>query len=280
MSESPAVASAEPAGPHVAGRVRLLQYFGLVVLSLAVWVALLLAAFGKGPAVLLHAGRLPGTAIVLYGTGLYVILLGAAAWVWTRDGGRIPFVFSGPKLFEGLAVGGVSLAVLLGVQAALGWISMRTGTRLAPVEVLSAAAVAMAFAVSEEILFRGFILGLLARDLPPGAAIVASAAIFALAHFLHPLDLRSVALPFIGLLCAGAVLASMRLRSRSLWPGVGLHASWVWYITVTGQTRLLALHAPAWTQAGSLAANPLALAALGLIYLWFRRRYPARSSSA
>ena len=263
--------------PRVSGRVRLLQYFGVVVTALALWVALLLLAFGQGPAVLLHAGRLPEAAIVLYGIGLYVILLGSAAWVWTRDGQQIRIGFSAIKLFEGLAVGGVSLAVVIGLQAALGWLSLGTGARLSAIEMLSAAAVAMAYAVSEEILFRGFILGLLARDLAPEAAVVASAAIFALAHFLHAIDLRTVALPFLGLAAAGVVLASMRLRSRSIWPGVGLHASWVWYITVTGQGRLLAVHAPSWAQAGSLAANPLALLALVAIYGWFKRRYPAGS---
>ena len=280
MSCGSAVSPGGPVAPRVSGRVRLLQYLGLVVLSLALWVAVLLLAFGKSPAALLHTGQLPEAAIVLYGVGLYVILLGSAAWVWTRDAGGIRFGFSAEKLLEGLAIGGMSLAVLVGIQAALGWISLRTGARLPALEVLSAAAVAMAYAISEEILFRGFVLGLLARDLAPGPAIVASSAIFALAHFLHPLDLRSAALPFAGLFGAGALLASMRLRSRSLWPGIGLHASWIWYITVTGQVGLLAVHAPAWAQAGSLAANPLALLALVAIYLWFRRRYPARFASA
>lgn len=67
----------------------------------------------------------------------------------------------------------------------------------------------------EEIFFRGFIFMGLRQVMPVGVAIVASAFLFAVAHA----DLGSFAVLFI----IGIVLAFMRWRTRSLWPGIFLH---------------------------------------------------------
>ena len=67
----------------------------------------------------------------------------------------------------------------------------------------------------EEIFFRGFIFMGLRRAMPVGIAIVASSFLFAIAHA----DLGSFAVLFI----IGIVLAFIRWRTRSLWPGIFLH---------------------------------------------------------
>lgn len=67
----------------------------------------------------------------------------------------------------------------------------------------------------EEIFFRGFIFMGLRSAMPVGVAIVASAFLFAVAHA----DLGSFAVLFI----IGIVLAFIRWRTRSLWPGIFLH---------------------------------------------------------
>ncbi|MEO8971817.1 MAG: type II CAAX endopeptidase family protein [Ktedonobacteraceae bacterium] len=67
----------------------------------------------------------------------------------------------------------------------------------------------------EEIFFRGFIFMGLRQVMPVGVAIVASAFLFAVAHA----DLGSFAVLFI----IGIVLAFIRWRTRSIWPGIFLH---------------------------------------------------------
>jgi len=67
----------------------------------------------------------------------------------------------------------------------------------------------------EEIFFRGFIFMGLRKVMPVGVAIIASSFLFAVAHA----DLGSFAVLFV----IGIVLAFMRWRTRSLWPGIFLH---------------------------------------------------------
>jgi membrane protease YdiL (CAAX protease family) len=87
----------------------------------------------------------------------------------------------------------------------------------APYSTLAALVVAVAVApICEEIFFRGFVLTGLRRRLPVWGAIVVSALIFGMAHA----DAGS----FAPLVVIGLVLAVVRWRSESLWPGIALHA--------------------------------------------------------
>jgi membrane protease YdiL (CAAX protease family) len=74
--------------------------------------------------------------------------------------------------------------------------------------------------VVEEILFRGVVFGWLRGRMPAAAAAVISAALFSLAH-LGWMD-WSLLLPVFGI---GLVLAGLYHQSRSLWPGILVHAS-------------------------------------------------------
>ena len=257
------------------GWVRLLQYLRLVIVGAIVWVALLLLVFGRPVTALAHSETLPQLAIALYGVGLYAMLLGGAAYLWRKDGGVFAVRFSPANLAEGWILGLVGLGLLVAIERGAGWITPRAGAHIDPLGLFTAAIVGMLFAVSEEVLFRGFVLGLLRRDLAPFGALAASATIFALAHYLHPFDWRTVLLPLAGLWSAGALLASCRLRTGSLWLGIGLHASWVWYITASGQQRWWSIHDSLWTGGGSPAAGLLGPLLLGLTYMWVRRRHRA-----
>jgi membrane protease YdiL (CAAX protease family)/RNA polymerase subunit RPABC4/transcription elongation factor Spt4 len=71
--------------------------------------------------------------------------------------------------------------------------------------------------LAEEAFFRGFIFGGLRRWLRPGWAIVLSAAVFGIAHFI-PL----IMLPIFGL---GVLLASIAYSRKSLVPSIFAHAT-------------------------------------------------------
>jgi len=116
--------------------------------------------------------------------------------------------------------------------------------------VVGTAAVVAAF---EEFFFRGLLLGLFLRMMKPIPASVVVSVIFALIHFVRPVkekilpedvnamtgfDYLGMALSGIGgsenfwwgaltLFVAGLLLAWVRLSTKSLWLGIGIHAGWI-----------------------------------------------------
>ncbi len=69
--------------------------------------------------------------------------------------------------------------------------------------------------VTEELYFRGLLLGRFAATLGSAAAVVATSGLFALAHF------QPAAFPVI--LAIGAIFALLRLKTDSIWPPMVVH---------------------------------------------------------
>lgn len=88
--------------------------------------------------------------------------------------------------------------------------------------VLLALLVVCVAPVVEELVFRGVLLSGLAHRMPVGWAIVASAVIFGCIHLP---DFRFSWYPIPALILLGLVLAWLRVRTRSLWPSITLHAT-------------------------------------------------------
>jgi len=111
---------------------------------------------------------------------------------------------------------------------------------------------ALSVAVIEEILFRGFILGLFLKSMSARAAAVWTTAIFAAVHFMKPAEgvvvenveagtgfwlIASILAnfarvdfflaEFCTLVAVGWVLVKARLATGQLWLPLGLHAGWV-----------------------------------------------------
>lgn len=119
--------------------------------------------------------------------------------------------------------------------------------------LLGGLAGAFGLAVFQEILFRGIAMGIFLRAMRPSAALGISAVLFALVHFLNPVNgvhvfdpdaggvgfelLRKIAARFADppaifgtftpLLALGGVLAYARWRTASLWLPIGLHGGWI-----------------------------------------------------
>lgn len=69
--------------------------------------------------------------------------------------------------------------------------------------------------VTEELYFRGLLLGRIATVLGSTAAVIATSGFFALAHF------QPAAFPVI--LAIGAIFAVLRLKTDSIWPPMAVH---------------------------------------------------------
>lgn len=87
----------------------------------------------------------------------------------------------------------------------------------------------------EELLFRGLLLSAMLKHWNTAVAVAASSLVFALVH-LPGLQYQWYAVP--NLLLLAVLLAALRLRSGSIWPGVLAHASnnlvavVTWFITI------------------------------------------------
>jgi uncharacterized protein len=250
--------------------------FLLIVVVL--WLPFALPLYGLAGRGLLPGGDLFPTAL------LYVVfLLVLPRWeravrAETRPWGKVGFVGRrelGQGMATGALMGSLSLVLLAAVQLALGWAVLDSdgarGVSLLQTALIGALA-ATAVGWSEEVLFRGWLLRELEQGWLPGVALGATSLIFAIAHFIKPLNAILALLPqFVGLLLLGLVLGWARRipvghNKTGLGHPVGLHAGLVWgyYLLEVGNLLHPTGVVPAWVT--GLDGNPLA-GLLGLTLL-------------
>lgn len=131
------------------------------------------------------------------------------------------------RLVTGFAVGLVCYAAVFGVRLAAGAVTVEglRGAGAVVGLVLTGLMVAGYQAVSEEVVFRGALMGLLPRPLGPVLVVAISVVVFVAYH--APKWESLVRTPFaVHLALAGTGFAVAYLRTGSLWLGIGLHAGW------------------------------------------------------
>jgi membrane protease YdiL (CAAX protease family) len=212
---------------------------------------------------------------------------------WAKIGfaGRWPLA---QGMAMGAMLGALSLGILAMVQIALGWATLSSGgargLELIQIALVGAAA-AIAVGWSEEVLFRGWLLRELEQSWRPAVALGATSLIFAIAHFIKPLDAMLALLPqFLGLLLLGLVLGWARripvgAGKTGLGHPVGLHAGLVWgyYLLQVGELLETTAAVPTWIT--GIDGNPLAgllgvtlLAGLGVVI--FRQSHPSTAHNS
>jgi membrane protease YdiL (CAAX protease family) len=142
----------------------------------------------------------------LYGLGFRRTPLGPAiAWVV----GGLVVVLVGSDLYA-LVIHALNLHAQTNTD------TLMQEAKTMPLTVIGALAGSVFVApLCEEIFFRGFLLGGLLRGMRPVVAVIVSALLFAIAHALIG--------SFAPLLLIGLVLAVVRWRTGSLWPGMAIH---------------------------------------------------------
>jgi membrane protease YdiL (CAAX protease family) len=237
---------------------RLLLYLAAVLL-LGALVAPLLFSLGQ----LLIAHRiLPGLARFDFETYFHrALLIVALLLLWPlfralqirrwRDLGLEKNRRATADVFAGFVIAAIPLLCCGAVLIALHIYSLRQSFLWQKMpDVLVAASVVP---VVEELFFRGFILGLLLRSCSRVFALLFTSALFSIIHFLKAPDRTTpndavnwssgfvsiahsfsqfsdpllLAAGFLTLFAVGCILADARLRTRSLWLAIGLHAGWI-----------------------------------------------------
>ncbi len=168
---------------------------------------------------------------------------------------------NGQDLIVGLGFGLLSLLGLLAIEGLLGWLGWQIPDLAGLSKViLEGVAIALGVGFAEELLFRGWLLDELHRDYRPGVAIAVNGTIFALLHFIKPIEAMIRNLPaFPGLLLLGLTLVSAKKAGQGrLGLPIGFHGGLVcgYYIINTGQLVQYSGAVPEWVT--GMDHNPIA----------------------
>ncbi|MBD2663869.1 abortive infection protein [Richelia sinica FACHB-800] len=186
--------------------------------------------------------------------------------------------FNGVDLLSGLAIGLLSLLIVFGLEGALGWLVWQQPQTSLSGIILEGLLVGLGIGFAEELLFRGWLLDELERDYNPQLAAWIDAIVFALAHFIKPLEAIIHTLPqFPALVLLGLTQVwGKRWRHGRLGLPIGLHGGLVWgyYIINVGELTQYSGIVPEWIT--GLNNNPLQ-GVMGIIFmgglaLWMRSK--------
>jgi uncharacterized protein len=249
--------------------------FTLLLATLAAALGVRMAG-GAGFAVLLAAALLAG----------WVPLV----WVDGRPPGALGFPLDRRAIGHSLAgtgIGGALLGaavLLLAVASTARWVADAGTTREYVAVLASTFAFFAVAAAMEEALFRGYAFQALVQGIGAGPAVLASSALFAVAHGSNP---NVAPLGIANIFLAGVMLAVAYLRTRSLWFATGVHLGWNWtmatlldfpvsgFVSDTPLYSAVATGPELWTGGafGPEAGIPATLAiAGGTAWLWRTRR--------
>ncbi len=162
------------------------------------------------------------------------------------------------SLFRGLLLGLTTLIIVFFLESVLGLIDWHWENRHKLLTVApSIAILALAIAMVEEIVFRGFILKELTQDYPYWSAAIISSLIFALLHLVWE---RQTTLPQIpGLWLMGIVLViAVIVDHGSLGLAWGLHTGWIWALSSIDSAQILTYAQPEKPWLTGIHQQPLA----------------------
>lgn len=162
-----------------------------------------------------------------------VVALLLTTWFMTRFVDRRPLVSVGlvldralpGQVFLGAALGAGLMGLVVVLIGWLGGVQIQSGHLEGGAfsVLLYYFVVHLNYAVLEELLARGYLLQTLIEGVGTVPALLISALGFALLHFDNP-NLNPVGLINLGL--AGLFLGLLVLKTKSLWPAIGLHFAW------------------------------------------------------
>ena len=162
------------------------------------------------------------------------------------------------SLARGLGLGISSLAVVFGTEYLLGWINWHPENRQRLRSVcLPILGLGLWIGITEELIFRGFLINQLEEDYFIWIAAAISSLIFALSHLIWEPKKTIPQLP--GLWLMGIVLLGARLADGgSLALAIGLHSGWIWGLSCLEEAQLISYTGKGSVWMTGAAKQPLA----------------------
>jgi membrane protease YdiL (CAAX protease family) len=226
---------------------RLLLFLGMIVLLWVPFASIWLFGTGWTWGKELTNTQNIGTTVLLYLT-IPTVLWGFSKFLDHKPFSQYGLVrdrrnFLGFGL--GLSLGSVLYASLLLIQGAFGWITfdlshLQTAGPL-PLLLLTGFVEGVGIAFMEELLFRGFLVNQFGRDYGLTSAQYLTSLVFAVTHFIRPLDAILATWPqFLGLWAFGLVLVYCRWWTNNrLGLGIGFHGGCVWVLVLVNSIGLV-----------------------------------------
>ena len=172
------------------------------------------------------------------------------------------------ELVQGLAIGFWFCLGLFVTEALLGWIKIVSPEVSLLKTVAEGLLSALGIGLAEELVFRGWLIDELQRDYSQKTTMWIGATVFALAHFLKPLEeIVRTAITFPALILLGLILILAKNKyGDRLGICIGIHAGLVWgyYIVNVGGLIEYGDRVPVWIT--GVDNNPIA-GVMGLIFL-------------
>lgn len=155
-----------------------------------------------------------------------------AAWTLLKNWDHLPIADLGLSLkgrtkdiFWGTFVALAIYAVGFGILYAMGEVEI-AAVHFSAYELLLSWILMLLVALTEEIAFRGFVLGhLLTAGANRFVALFLSSALFSLMHIFNP---NFSLIAFLNILLAGILIGSTYIYTRNLWFAIALHLFWNW----------------------------------------------------
>ncbi|GAB1540072.1 type II CAAX endopeptidase family protein [Scytonema sp. NUACC21] len=185
---------------------------------------------------------------------------------------------NGVDLLRGLAIGVISVLILFGIEGVLGWLVWQQPNIFLLKIVLEGFIIGLGIGFAEELFFRGWLLDELQRDYSPSLSLWINGVVFAVLHFIKPIEAIIHTLPqFPALVLLGLTQVwSKRWRRGRLGLAMGLHGglAWGYYIINVGNLITYSGQVPDWVT--GVNKNPLAglmgLLLLVVLAFWIRGR--------
>jgi hypothetical protein len=209
--------------------------------------------------------------------------------VWGKQVYKQPHIFAdyglefsrpnGVDFVKGLAIGLISILIVFSLQGLFGWLVWQQPKLTISLwkVVLPGFLVGFGYGFAEELLFRGWLWDELERDYNLNLAAWINAILFAVAHFIKPLEAIIHTLPqFPALVLLGLTQVWGKLGKRGrLGLPIGLHGGLVWgyYIINVGELTKYSGVVPDWVT--GVNNNPLqgimGVLFMGGLALWMRK---------
>lgn len=215
------------------------------------------------PGILWEAAILEDQSFSVYGFVWDVDTLQSLGWGWLLGGAGLVVMFLGQWRLGWLQFRSPVTALETSAEDAASGLVLSSGS-IVRVSLLTLV-LAFWISVTEELVFRGFLLNQLYQGYEPLWAATIASLIFALLHLVWEGQENGPQLP--GLWLMGMVLALARwVDGGSLGLACGLHAGWVWVIASLDTVPMLSYtgKAPEWIT--GIAGKPLA-GLVGLLFL-------------
>jgi len=255
------------AGLNQAGAVlQICAFFGVwLVLWLPIAIPLAIALKWRPPQPLAVSQKLPLLA------SLYLIAP-LVLWGFTALAGASFAIYGLPwnlsvltSLFQGIGGGVLGLMILFGIEGILGWVHWQPPAPGFVKTLISTLGLGLWVSLTEELIFRGFLLNQLQQDYLPWIAATIACLIFALLHLVWEGTENIPQLP--GLWLMGMVLVLARwVNGGELGWAWGLHAGWIWAIATIDTAQLIAPTGKGAAWLTGIGGKPLA-GVMGILFL-------------